>query len=416
MKGRKYSESCTVSGLTMEGQGRSRNGETYRANNSQKVAPEKGRRQTISGLVRRGSGVITPKRKAPPPPPPKEKMKVKKMPSPHPIRRNSAMKRSNGSTSIQSPVSPQSTCSPPQGAPEVMADRKNIDSNSSSPPPSSPTDPAQYGGRSTPAHVSHNGSSARTTTPSPQQRSRSMTMSAGGVSPSISPQHRGRSMTISPTVSPRPRVGSSTNHSPSTSPQHRTAAAGGSTSSSGKRTPPIKPPRTLSTFISTSEQDALLNQLLTGGASDTCSKQPLALPPTTTSGGAYHSSTFQLKSPSLPLERQLPAGRKSSPEHGYANVVAHSAGPRHERSSSSGSGSSVLSPTCTVFISPGQLHSQILQLLQETLQRVCEAREESLVCRSELWGVEWEDLCMQSEQTFSYKGIPLSLEVSGQLG
>ncbi len=361
-----------------------------------KPAVEKGRRQTISGLVRRGSAVITPKRKAPPPPPRGEK---KKLPSPHPVRRNSAMRRSNGVPAAQSRDNSQLNGDP------LEPKNQPITSSSASPPLPSR---AQHRGRaltlsansssSAPAELELRGSTRpHTAAAPPQQRSRSMTVSIGR-SPSVSPQPWHVPVARGSPQARRRSTSASRDHPPGTSPQHRARAATVSTGVSGSRRkyPPQKPPRTLSTFISTSEQDALLTQLLTDGT--TCSQQPLAL---------AQGSTQLPSDPANP--------RCSDSVSSGSTAVAQITASRHERSSSSGS-SVLQSPTCSVFVSPGQLHSKILQLLQETLRRVCEERMQGLMCTGDLWGVGWGELEVRSRSTLSYKGIPLSLEVSGQLG
>ncbi len=428
--------------------------------------------------------MIIPKRKAPSPPPRVEKTKLKKLPSPHPVRRNSAIKRSNGGPSTQPHPRPQKPAwNPSQPTTDgVPAQQRYSSSHSPLPLRSSPINSPQSRGRSvtvssgSPPSLSPQyrgrsmtvSSGGSTPSLSPQYRGRSVAVSGGGSTPSLSPQHRGRSMTVSgggstlslspqcsgrstpvsgrstPCVSPQHRgrsSSSSSGHTPHVSPQHRgrsnssssghTACmsprhrgramtiSGGSTNGNDRRTAPQKPPRTLSTFISTTEQDALLNQLPTEEADGMYTQQPLALSTITTSGELGSSNHTQRQPPLSGTEPQYPHGNHATPttssiESDRTNSAADSAVPRHERSSSSGS--SVLSPTYSVFISPGQLHSQIVQLLHGTLQHVCQAFVEQLVCKGELWGLQWGELQVESDRAVCYKGIPLSLEVSGQLG
>ena len=65
-----------------------------------------------------------------------------------------------------------------------------------------------------------------------------------------------------------------------------------------------------------------------------------------------------------------------------------------------------------VFVSAGQLHSCIAQLMVETLEAVCEQETAGLVHRESVWPVEWGDLELQAAgTTTTYQGIPLSIQV-----
>ena len=65
-----------------------------------------------------------------------------------------------------------------------------------------------------------------------------------------------------------------------------------------------------------------------------------------------------------------------------------------------------------MFVSAGQLHSSIANLMVETLERIWECETEGLVHRESMWQVEWGDLELQAAgTTTTYQGIPLSIQV-----
>ena len=122
-----------------------------------------------------------------------------------------------------------------------------------------------------------------------------------------------------------------------------------------RKVPPQKPPRTLSTFISPTEQESLLMQL------------------------ANH-------------ERQ-----SSNNETAPVSQPAASSPP--------------------VLVTPVQLQSCISKLMVETLESVCNLECGGLVCREDLWQVTWEDLDVHtstSGTTASYKGTQLTFQVGQQ--
>lgn len=123
-----------------------------------------------------------------------------------------------------------------------------------------------------------------------------------------------------------------------------------------RKVPPQKPPRTLSTFISPTEQESLLMQL------------------------ANHEQ-----------ERQ-PSNSKTAP----VGQAVTSSPP--------------------VLVTPVQLQSCISKLMVETLKSVCNLESGGLVSRENLWEVTWEELDVHtSGTTASYKGTQLTVQVGQQL-
>lgn len=122
-----------------------------------------------------------------------------------------------------------------------------------------------------------------------------------------------------------------------------------------KRTPPQKPPRTLSTFISAADQEALLQQLLSN------------------SHTPQRSGEIDPEGP-------------DSGQFGWNRDHAES-------------------------MPPGQLHSEILTVLESTLRSVYERSIGRLMCEGGLWSLRWRDLQVVSSVCVCYSGIPLSIEV-----
>ena len=230
-----------------------------------------------------------------------------------------------------------------------------------------------------------------------------------------------------------------------------------------KKVPPQKPPRTLSTFITSAEQEALLQQLrlplpTPGG------KQPLGpqqspgdkrtLGPQQSPGAGGKQPLGPQQSPGdkRTLGSQQSSGgnrlpprnrhsyseyvRLSEPQHSYCrgsrlslphllcsynpepSVIQHAqntspssvatAPASHSRS---GSCSSDATPPPSLFVSPGQLHSEISQLMMATLHAVSEGGAWGKLCQKQLWGCQWQDFKILSPTLVSHNGIPLSLEV-----
>ena len=122
-----------------------------------------------------------------------------------------------------------------------------------------------------------------------------------------------------------------------------------------RKVPPQKPPRTLSTFISPTEQESLLMQL----AND-----------------ERQSSNNETAPVSQPVASSPP-----------------------------------------VLVTPVQLQSCISKLMVETLESVCNLECGGLVCRENLWQVTWKDLDVHtstSGTTASYKGTQLTFQVGQQ--
>ena len=217
-----------------------------------------------------------------------------------------------------------------------------------------------------------------------------------------------------------------------------------------KKIPPQKPPRTLSTFITSAEQEALLQQLLAPQQPSGTKQQLLAhqqppgtkhqllapqQPPGTKQQPSQHRRSYSeyahLSEPqhqqhgrrsrlSLP---QLPYHFSSEPAviqqciavaYHSQNSAGHpgsefTASAGHSGSSSRSSDSSP--PPPSVFVSPGQLHSEISLLMMATLHAVSEGGTWGKVCREQLWECQWQDFQILSPNLVSHNGIPLSLEV-----
>ena len=154
------------------------------------------------------------------------------------------------------------------------------------------------------------------------------------------PDQRPHATTLDQTVLPYPRPRPTTLATVETVVQRR-------------KVPPQKPPRTLSTFISPTEQESLLMQL------------------------ANH-------------ERQ-----SSNNETAPVSQPVASSPP--------------------VLVTPVQLQSCISKLMVETLESVCDLECGGLVCREDLWQVTWKDLDVHTSGTSaSYKGTRLTLQVGQQ--
>ena len=205
-----------------------------------------------------------------------------------------------------------------------------------------------------------------------------------------------------------------------------------------KKVPPQKPPRTLSTFITSAEQEALLQQLL-GPQPAPGSKQLLG--PQPAPGGKQllgpqqaprgkqlpphdrrsYSEYVQL---SRPQQQHCHRSRLSLPQLLFSynpepaviqsntspsSVAIAPATASHSRSGSLSSGTSP--PPASIFVSPGQLHSEISQLMMATLHAVSEGGTCWKLCQEQLWGCQWQDFQILSPSLVSHNGIPLSLEV-----
>jgi len=133
------------------------------------------------------------------------------------------------------------------------------------------------------------------------------------------------------------------------------------------KTPPPKPPRTFSTFISIAEQESLLQQLALADQEG---------------GNQYGGSNTDRESFNLS-------------DHCKRQPVISS-----------------VATSLPMFVSAGQLHSSIANLMVETLERIWERETEGLVHRESMWQVEWGDLELQAAgTTTTYQGIPLSIQV-----
>lgn len=147
-----------------------------------------------------------------------------------------------------------------------------------------------------------------------------------------------------------------------------------------KKTPPQKPPRTLSTFISTVEQEALLQRLLQAG----------------------HASRVQ----------NAETSDKTSLVDSVQDSRIH---PVQEHKSSADASPSHQDSRPVPVLTASELHSQVLDLMETTLQSVYERSVQRMMCKEKIWITSWDDIQVFSSSHACYNGISMSIEVGARI-